>query len=119
MKAVVDSGNDLLVQVKANQPTLLKKLTALAEQTPPSETAYDAALGQRNRIEERRAIVWPVAEDALGAQWSGLRCAIEVRRHTEVFDTAHGHWKPRGETAWYLCTRALSAPEAQQSVRDH
>lgn len=115
----MDSGNDLLVQVKANQPTLLKKLAALADKTPPAETAYNTEIGQRNRIEQRRAAVWPVAEGALGAQWSGLRCAIEGHRHTEVFDTARGHWKPRGETAWYLCTRPLSALQAQRGVRDH
>ena len=119
MNAIVASGNDLLVQVKANQPTLLDKLTALSAQSPLAETAYDAQLGQRNRIEERHAAVWPVAEGALGAPWAGLRCAIQVRRHTEVFNTAHKRWKPRGETAWYLCTRPLSAAQAQQAVREH
>jgi predicted transposase YbfD/YdcC len=119
LKAVLDSGNDVLVQVKANQPTLLGKLTALAQQTPSTETAYDADLGQRNRIEQRRTTVWPVDEAALGAPWSGMRCAIEVSRHTEVFDTARGEWKPRCETAWYLCTRELSAREGQHSVREH
>ena len=40
----MDSGNDLFVQVKANQPTLLNKLAVLAGKAPPSGTAYDAAL---------------------------------------------------------------------------
>ena len=119
MTAIIDSGNDLLVQVTGNQPTLLNKLTALAEKIPCEDQAYDAQLGQRNRIEQRRAAVWPVAEGALGAAWSGLRCAVRVQRDTEVFDTARGDWKPRSETAWYLCTRYLTASEAQQAVREH
>lgn len=107
------------MQVKANQPSLLSKLTALPAQSPPAETAYDAQLGQRNRLEERHAAVWPVAEAALGASWSGLCCAIRVQRHTEVFDTTGGVWKARHETAWYLCSRPLSAAQAQQAVREH
>jgi len=119
VKAITESGNDVLVQVKANQPKLLDKVTVLAEQTPPAETAYEAQIGQRNRIEQRRANVWPLAPGALGAPWSDMRCAIQVCRHTEVFDTAHDEWKPRSETAWYLCSRELSAQEAQRSVREH
>ena len=115
----VASGNDVLVQVKANQPTLLDTLTALAQQMQPGGTHHDHQRGQRNRIETRHTSVWAVSADRLGAEWSPLRCLIEVRRHTDVFNTRLGDWQPRSETAYYVCTRELSAHDAHHAVRDH
>ena len=86
----VASGNDVLVQVKANQPTLLDTLTALARQMQPGGTYSDHQRGQRNRIETRHTSVWPVATARLGTEWAAIRCLIQVRRHTEVFNTARG-----------------------------
>ena len=63
--------------------------------------------------------VWPVAAGHLGAEWSLVRCLIQMRRHTEVFHTAQAAWQPRSETAWYVCTPALSAAQAHHAVRDH
>jgi predicted transposase YbfD/YdcC len=42
-----------------------------------------------------------------------------VRRHTELFQTRSATWKQRGETAWYVCTRNLSASQAHHAVREH
>ncbi len=60
-----------------------------------------------------------MAAGRLGAEWSPVRCLVRVRRHTEVFHTARAVWQPRSETAWYVCTRALSAAQAHHAVRDH
>ena len=109
----------MLVQLKANQPTLLATLTALAEQAQPGGTHHDHQRGQRNRIEGRHTSVWAVPADRLGAEWSPIRCLIEVRRHTDVFSTTRGHWQPRSETAFYVCTRELSAYDAHHAVRGH
>ena len=117
--AALHSGNDVLVQVKGNQPTLLQTITALAEHVPPGGVHHHDEIGQRNRIESRRTSVWPVAENRLGAPWSPVRCLIQVQRHTELFNTRLAVWQPRSETAWYVCTRALSAQDAHRAVREH
>ena len=109
----------MLVQVKGNPPTLLHDLTALATEAPPQSSHHEDQLGQRNRIETRDTSVWPVAKDRLGAEWSPVRCLIKVRRHTELFNTRLGTWQPRSETAYYVCTRPLSARQAHQAVRGH
>ena len=90
----------MLVQLKANQPTLLDTLTALAQETQPGATHHDHQHGQRNRIETPHTSVWAVPADRLGAEWSPIRCLIQVRRHTDVFSTTRGDWQPRGETAY-------------------
>ena len=119
LQAAVRSGNDVLVQVKGNQPKLLQRVMAVAEQRTAGSTHDHNQLGQRNRIESRSTSVWAVAADGLGPEWSLVRCVIQVRRHTEVFHTARAAWQPRSETAWYVCTRALSAAQAHHAVRDH
>jgi predicted transposase YbfD/YdcC len=119
LQIALASGSDVLVQVKGNQPTLLHDITALAVEAPPQSSHHEDQLGQRNRIETRDTSVWPVAEDRLGAEWSPVRCLIEVRRHTELFNTRQGTWQSRSETAYYVCTRPLSAHQAHQAVRGH
>jgi len=109
----------VLVQVKANQPTLLDTLTALAQHIQPGDSHHDHQRGQRNRIERRHTSVWTVPADQLGAEWSPIRCLIQVRRHTDVFSTTRGNWQPRSETAYYVCTRELLARDAYHAVRDH
>lgn len=112
-------GSDVLVQVKGNQPTLLHDLTALAAEAQAQSSHRQDQIGQRNRIETRSTSVWPVAVGRLGAQWAPVRCLVRVRRRTEVFNTGKALWQPRSETAWYVCTRALTAEQAQRAVREH
>ena len=119
MQTALASGSDVLVQVKANQPTLLHTLTALAEQAPPADVHHDHQHGQRNRIEQRHISVWPVPAARLDTEWSSIRGLVQVRRHTDVFDTRLGVWQPRSETAYYVCTRELSARDAHYAVRNH
>ena len=119
LQAAVQSGNDVLVQVKGNQPTLLQGITALAEAVPASQSWHHDEIGKRNRIESRQTQVWPIAAGQAGADWQLVRSVIRVRRHTEVFDTRDGAWRPRSEIAWYVCTRDLTARAAHDAVRGH
>ena len=119
LQIAVDSGNDALVQLKGNQPTLLRAMEALSEQSLPVDTHHHDHIGQRNRIESRTTSVWPVPADAVDPSWKYIRCLIRVRRHTEVFETTRAAWVVRKETAWYVCTKELCAQEAAQAVRDH
>lgn len=109
----------MLVQLKANQPSLVRAATELSKCAPPSDAHHHDEIGQRNRIESRRTSVWPVAPDQLGAGWTSVRCLIRVHRHTELFNTTAAAWHSRAHTAWYLCTRELSAHDAHHAVRDH
>jgi predicted transposase YbfD/YdcC len=110
----------VLVQLKGNQPTLLQQMQQHAEQQGPSaDVHHEDQLGKRNRIEYRTTAVWSLADEPEDPQWPHIRCLVQVKRHTELFDTAQGQWQSRSETAWYVCTRELSAQGAAQAVRNH
>jgi predicted transposase YbfD/YdcC len=119
LKVAVESGNDVLVQLKGNQPSLLGTMEALSEHRPPRDNHHDDQTGQRNRIESRTTSVWPLTADEAPVEWPSIRCLVQVRRRTDVFNTTRGTWDTRSETAWYVCTRDLSAHSAAKAIRDH
>jgi predicted transposase YbfD/YdcC len=119
LQVAVDSGNDVLVQLKGNQPTLLDTMVGLAEKSPARDIHHHDQIGQRNRIESRTTSVWPVAKDQVPEEWANIRCLVQVERFTEIFQTKSATWQPRGETAYYVCTRDLSAEVAADAVRNH
>jgi hypothetical protein len=51
VEAVIATGNHLLVQVKANQPTLFQHLTETYLAQPPQDCHHTHEIGCHNRIE--------------------------------------------------------------------
>lgn len=91
-------------------------------QTPPlAERAYQADLGRRNRIEQRSARVWPLPEGTGTEPWHDrFKAVVEVRRKVECFDPGLRRFVTRKEpVAYYLTTRAASAPTLAQAIRSH
>ena len=113
------SGNDLLVQVKRNQPTLHAQLLAHAAQHPPADHHVTHDHGRRNRIERREVRTWILPAGRFGQDWSTLRVLIGVEREVSCFDTKQQTWRISQETAWYVCTRLLSARDGGELVRGH
>jgi predicted transposase YbfD/YdcC len=118
---IKSTGNDALIQVKGNQPTLLNTLTSWAEAAYPGETHTTHDIGRRNRNEMRRATVWPLAASVIEQLpgWPGIACLVRIERATDTFSTLDKIWKKRDETAWYICTRMLTASEANACARQH
>lgn len=115
------TGNDALIQVKRNQPTLFDTLSTWAERSPAGAAHDMSDIGRRNRNESRRATVWQIP-DAVAAQlpeWPGLVCLIRIERSTDLFNTKERIWENRSETAWHICTRMLTAEQANACVRQH
>ena len=67
-------GGDALIQLKGNQPRLLARLREQVRRRPAHDEHDSATLGRRNRIEQRRVRVWPLA-------------AGSVRIHAPLLDT--------------------------------
>jgi predicted transposase YbfD/YdcC len=77
------TGSHLIVQVKGNQPKLLKQVKALASEAP-ARSDYRQFDHKRQRIEWREVRVFAAA--ALPGEWDGLiHTVIEVRRTRNVF----------------------------------
>jgi predicted transposase YbfD/YdcC len=116
----VASGNDVLVQVKGNQPALVQHLQALAKGQEAGMRYHQDEIGKRNRIESRTTSVWHVPKTWLSQLgWPHICCVIAVQRGTEIFDTRSADWTHRGECAWYVGTRELTARQAHDVVRGH
>jgi DDE_Tnp_1-associated len=102
-----------LVQVKANQPTLLAAVQTLAATTPPlgTQQSVDKAHG---RLEERHATFFSLADLPLPPRWqdSGLRHVVRVDRTTEQLKTA----KRSQAVAYYVTNQGAATPPAQDDL---
>lgn len=120
VESVIATNNHLLVQVKANQPTLFERLTETYPAQRPQDQHHSHEIGRHNRIEQRTTRLWELPPGAGMEDWHNHFCTlIEVHRDTEVFDTRQKRWVPRQETAYYLSTAALSAADAAHAIRNH
>lgn len=92
-QAVVNKGGDCLIQLKANQPTLLKEAQKAAQQKPQkSKTFHDKGHG---RIESRKVSIYPFEAD-----FPHVRTLVVVeRQRTEVKKE-----KTSEEISFYLST---------------
>jgi hypothetical protein len=87
-----------------------------AQQRPAADCAYDCDVGQRNRIEQREVRVWALPPGSGVEPWHDhFLTLIEVRRTTEVFDTAKARFVPRIQTpAYYLSTLSSAEVTARE-----
>ena len=79
-----ETGNDLIVQVKNNQPGLLRRLEHLIATTAPIEV-HDSRNLARNRQEDRRVEVYAPGSALDGSDWAPLVTAV-VSRHATNLD---------------------------------
>lgn len=120
IKTIIDSGNDYLVAVKGNQPTLLRQCQAIAAAGPIVDCDEQTNHGH-GRIERRIVSLWdaPCEGDplAIDGAWAGLRRIIRVERF---------RWKskadnaPSVETAYYISSRRGDRADALgEMIRGH
>ncbi len=121
VESVIATGNHLLVQVKANQPTLLQHLTETYPGQPPQDHRHHThEIGRHHRIERRLTQTWHLPLAVGTEDWHAhFRTLVAIQRHTEVFDTRQKDWVSRQETAYYVSSATLSAADAAHAVRAH
>ena len=121
VEIVCQNGNNLLVQVKGNQPHLQQRLKAFTLQHVASDTLYTTDIGRRNRIEQRTTRVWPFPQHCfqLDSVWNAGKTLIEVHRQVDVFNTKTKEWQLREEKSVYFCTQTLTVEQAAHAVRQH
>jgi len=102
-----------LVQVKANQPTLLAAVRALAATAPPLGTLQEVDKAH-GRLEGRHATFFSLAALPLAPRWqhSGLRHLVRMARTTEQLATA----KRSQAVAYYVTNQAATTPPAQDGL---
>jgi predicted transposase YbfD/YdcC len=109
-QAILDTGADYALAVKANQPTLLAQAQALIEAADPSWEAIDGPARAHDRVEGRAALVIP----ASGMNFPGLAAVARVETHR----------KTAGEpepviVRWFLLSTVLTAQRMLEVARTH
>lgn len=121
MDAIIDSGNDYLIQVKGNQPTLFQAIKDTVEsQSAISTISHDERSRGRH---ERRTVAVFAPPGQVVEEWKGLQRVVHVDRqtcragketqtdhyyissvcadHAEVFSTGiRGHWSIENRLHW-------------------
>jgi predicted transposase YbfD/YdcC len=119
LQTAKNSGNEALIQVKGNQKTLLNDCQTISQTTCPDQVYQEPLTKTRNRLESRKVelFISPCLTDV--EKWVLVKVVVKVERHRHLFDTKTKSWKNSDETAFYISTIVLSAPEFCQAIRNH
>lgn len=119
LQTAKQTGNEVIVQVKDNQKTLLKDCRSISETTIPDVVYQEPVSKTRNRIESRKVEIFisPTLTDE--QKWDLVEVVVKVERYRQVFETKSKTWKNSDETSFYISTIVLSAQEFCHAIRNH
>jgi predicted transposase YbfD/YdcC len=119
-RAAHKAKSHLLVQVKENQPRLLRKIEAVADTDPPLARHETIDRGKRMRAETRIVEIFDAAAALKQTGWNRLIThIIRMTRVTFLQRAKDGMWDRREETCFYVCSASLSANKAAVAIRSH
>jgi predicted transposase YbfD/YdcC len=119
LEAAKETNNDVIVQVKGNQKTLLNDCIAASETMPPTEVYEEPLHKERNRIERRKAQVFENVKISDPEKWNWVNTIVKVDRKREIFNTKTKQWQNTDETSYYISTISLRAEEFCDTIRNH
>lgn len=119
LEAAKATGNEVIVQVKENQKTLLHDCQVTAESRYPADVYQEPLTKSRNRIESRKVEVFTQPNITDAKKWSLVEAIVKVERERQVFDAKAKNWQRSDETAFYIATTVLSAEEFCIGIRAH
>lgn len=119
LKTAKETGNDVIVQVKKNQKTLLKDCQNISETKTPDSVYTEPTCKAHNRIENRTAEVFIAPTLTDSESWNLAKVVVKIKRYRRVFDTKTKTWKNSDETSFYISTIILSAQTFCKAIRDH
>lgn len=135
-RAILASGADYALALKANQPTLLAQAAALLAAADPTDAALQYPMRAHDRIEARTALV----VDATGIDFPGLAAVARVETHCtragtpepvivryfllsvplsahRMLEVAQTHWGIENQLHWVL--DVTLGEDAARSRKDH
>lgn len=111
----MESGNDYVIQVKGNQPNLLKAIKQKFDNTQ-SKIGCTALERKRGRIENRQVQILRVESesDKIFKQWKGLQTIIHVKNYGHRKDTQYN------KDHYYISSiKEKSAEYYAEGIRSH
>lgn len=119
LEVAKETGNDVIVQVKGNQKTLLGDCQRIAATVEADDVYQEPLVKTRNRLESRTASVYFRPLLTHFSEWASVKMIIKVQRYRKEYDTKRKQWKESHETAYYISTIALNAEIACVAIRNH
>ena len=114
------ANSHLLVQVKENQPGLLRKIEQTTQTDAPLECCKTTDQGKRTRHESRIVEVFDAHPALEKTPWHGLITRIiRVTRSTLTRRAKDGMWDRREEISFYVCSAPVRAKKAATAIRSH
>jgi len=109
-QAILDTGADYALAVKANQPTLLAKAQALTDAADPEGQAVEGPARAHDRVERRSALVVP----ACGIDFPGIAAVARVETHRQTENEAEP-----AIVRWFLLSTVLPPGRMLEIARTH
>lgn len=109
-RAILDSGADYALAVKANQPTLLARAQAAFAAADPGEAAVDGPVSAHDRVERRTAVVVPAAD----IDFPGLAAVARVETRRQAAGA-----EAQDNVRWFLLSTPLPAERMLDVARTH
>ncbi len=119
LAAAKQSGNDVIVQVKNNQATLLKDCQWTAARRLPDDTFQEPLTKGHNRLESRSASVYHYPFLTHLHEWGLVKAVVKIDRFRREFDTKTRQWQQSDESAYYISTIDLNAETFCRAIREH
>lgn len=119
LEVALETGNHLLVQVKANQGYLLFDCKQGAKEKE-DDLFIESSKRKRNRKEKRTVRTFHGPDFIYKEKWNPLiKMVVQVHREVQSLDTKTKTWKASEEVAYYICSQILPAGQAAQAIREH
>lgn len=110
-----------MTQVKCNQKQLKDDCETVVANEKPLDSYEAPAEKEHGRIETRECRVYSF-DFSTDPEWQPLiKCVVEIKRSRSTPEpkSKGGGWKKTEETAIFVCTKMLTAQEAEEAVRGH
>lgn len=111
LEQIIDSGNDYLIALKANQGKLFDAVQLHFEQSEALTVTTQVEQTRDRHVERTVKVLAPPVE--IDPAWVGIQRVIKVERR------GSRSGKPFEETMFYLSSLKATAPEFAQRIRDH
>lgn len=119
LEAAQMTGNQVIVQVKENQPTLFQDCQVTAASQLPAEVYQEPPNKTHGRIESRKVEVFTQLHLTDTDKWAHVAAIVKVERQRLVLNTRTKCWQRSDETSFYIATTVLRAQEFCVGIRGH
>jgi predicted transposase YbfD/YdcC len=111
LQQIVDSGNDYLIAVKANQPNLYQELNTQFEQAIEIDADIQTDSSHGRQVQRSVSVLTPT--EGIDPVWVGVQRIIQVER------TGIRERTPFEEKVFYISSVTETAAEFAQRIRAH